>query len=236
MKLLLLALLPFTVLAAAPPPKVTFVDSPELQVLPTMTFTAKPWKGAAPLEVTLTWSATNAFGCVASGNHWSGNKEAGGTEKVTIVHSGKFILTCHGRTPDAVVSWTIPTTNTDGSPLTNLAGFLLYIAQGSDDINSKTPIKIPNPTTTTYTVSDLPAGINNFAMKSYNTLNAESSMTGSVQYDIPAQAAAISRWVTITAPPPPPPTDIKVEPRADTVPPPPPGSESEHPPHEETTP
>lgn len=195
--------------ATRKPPLSVTLDSPTAQVMPTLTFTIKPYRGVAPLSVKLTWNAVNALGCNASGL-WSGVKPTSGTETIVTSTKGKVVLACYGATPDAIVSWTIPTLNTDGSTITNLAGFNLFVSTDSGAVNSASPIKIENPTATTYTVSGLPVGMNYFSMQAYNSNGAVSSYTGQVSTDIPAQAIALSRFITITEYPPEPPTDITV--------------------------
>ena len=50
----------------------------------------------------------------------------------------------------ATLSWTAPTQNDDGSPLTDLAGFKIYY--GTAPGNHPTSIQIANPGITTYVV------------------------------------------------------------------------------------
>jgi hypothetical protein len=75
----------------------------------------------------------------------------------------------------ATVSWTPPTTNTDGSPLTNLSGYKVYwgTTQGSYP-NSAT---INNPGITTYVVESLAPGTYYFAATAMNGAGAESGLS-----------------------------------------------------------
>lgn len=72
---------------------------------------------------------------------------------------------------DAILTWTVPTQNSDGTPLTNLAGYVLSYstdpAVPSTGANFAT-VTITNPALTTYTVSGLAAGTWYFAMRSTN--------------------------------------------------------------------
>lgn len=56
----------------------------------------------------------------------------------------------------ATISWTAPTQNTDGTPLTNLTGYQLVYGQSADDLSQS--VSISDPTATTYTISNLGSG------------------------------------------------------------------------------
>jgi len=209
--LALFALLPALAFAEPQPPLAVELDEVGAQVMPTMVFYTTPAKGPAPLTVKITWKCTGAVGAVASGA-WTGERPTAGTETIVVNEKGKYVLTCHGNTPDAQLTWTIPTTNTDGSTITNLAGFKIYVSTDSGAVPDASPITVANPTATTYTVESLPVGANYFAMKAYNTNGADSSITGTVSAELPATAIAMERWITITQYPPNPPTDISAHP------------------------
>ena len=78
-----------------------------------------------------------------------------------------------GITGSATLSWAPPSVRTDGSPLTNLAGFRIYYGNASGVYT--TSISVPNPGVTTYVVADLPAGQYYFVATAYDTTGAESS-------------------------------------------------------------
>ena len=75
----------------------------------------------------------------------------------------------------ATMSWTPPTTRTDGSPLTNLAGFRLRY--GNSVGNYSNTITIPNPGVTTYLVENLARGTYYFVIAAYDSDGIESSNT-----------------------------------------------------------
>ena len=70
------------------------------------------------------------------------------------------------------LSWQSPTTRTDGTPLTNLAGFRIYYG----DANGVYPdsISVPNPGVSTYVVSNVPGGAYYFVATAYDASGAES--------------------------------------------------------------
>lgn len=71
------------------------------------------------------------------------------------------------------VNWVAPTTNADGTPLTDLAGFRVLIGTTSG-VYSQT-VTIPSTSTLTYTVTGLPANTYYAVAKAYDTSNIESS-------------------------------------------------------------
>ncbi|MGH8319909.1 MAG: hypothetical protein ACREUL_18375 [Steroidobacteraceae bacterium] len=70
------------------------------------------------------------------------------------------------------VSWMPPTENTNGSTLTNLAGYHLYYGTSRSDLNHV--IDITNPGLAAYVVSDLSAATWYFALTSINAAGMES--------------------------------------------------------------
>lgn len=78
-------------------------------------------------------------------------------------------------TGQAVVSWTPPTQNTDGSALTNLAGYRVLYGQSSSALNQS--IEISNASMTSYTVTGLAVGAWYFAVTARSTSGAESAQS-----------------------------------------------------------
>lgn len=73
----------------------------------------------------------------------------------------------------ALLSWTAPTRNSDGSDLLDLAGYrILY---GTSPSNLDTPVTINDPTSTSYLVENLSSETWYFAMVSFNSSGTESS-------------------------------------------------------------
>ncbi len=85
--------------------------------------------GDGTLTPTLTWSTTpTAVGCTASGDgEWEGSKAGSGTQTLApfpTTQPKSYALLCSWPGENqALLTWTPPTQNTDGSALTNLAGF-----------------------------------------------------------------------------------------------------------------
>jgi hypothetical protein len=75
-------------------------------------------------------------------------------------------------TGSATISWTPPTSNTDNSPLTNLAGYRIYYGTSSGNLTQV--LDLPNPGISSGVVDNLAPGTWYFAVTSYNSGNVES--------------------------------------------------------------
>jgi hypothetical protein len=72
----------------------------------------------------------------------------------------------------ATLSWTPPTSNTNGTTLTNLAGYRIYYGTSSSSLSRS--IQVANAGVTRYVVPDLSAGTWYFAVRAYNSTGVES--------------------------------------------------------------
>lgn len=79
----------------------------------------------------------------------------------------------------ATVSWAAPTTNTNGTALTDLAGF--HIHYGTSSTSLMQEADVANPAAVSYAVSGLATGTWYFAVSAYTNSGLESglSMVGS---------------------------------------------------------
>lgn len=75
---------------------------------------------------------------------------------------------------NATVSWTAPTANTDGSALTDLAGYRIYYGTNSNALNEVVPV---SNGVTTYVVEGLTSGTWYFAVRAYTATGAESALS-----------------------------------------------------------
>ena len=78
----------------------------------------------------------------------------------------------------AVLSWTLPTRNTNNTVLTNLAGYRIYYGTSSSSL-SKT-ISISNASVSTYVVENLSPATYYFAVKAFNSSGVESDLSNKV--------------------------------------------------------
>jgi Putative Ig domain len=74
------------------------------------------------------------------------------------------------------LSWEAPTLNTDGTPLTDLAGYRIYFGKISRQYNNE--ITIDGPGITTYVVDNLSPDTYYFAATAINSTGMESSYSG----------------------------------------------------------
>lgn len=85
-------------------------------------------------------------------------------------------------TGSATVTWSPPTTNTDGSPLTNLAGYKVY--WGTQQGNYSSSVTLNNPGLTSYVVTNLTPGTWYFTVTSLNSQGVESSFSNAASKTI----------------------------------------------------
>jgi hypothetical protein len=170
---------------------------------PSGTFSATPLSGNAPLAVTVTWDIANTVGatpCTASGA-WTGAKAAAGSQTVTFNSNGTFNLTCVGAVESAVLTWTPPTTNTDGTPLTNLASYKVYNSR--DGVTFGVSVVVTAPASG-YTWPNLLAGLNYWRVTAINSVGAESAPTPSVSKSLAQLSWTGSIPITVNKVPNPP--------------------------------
>jgi hypothetical protein len=70
-------------------------------------------------------------------------------------------------TGSATITWAVPTQNTNGTPLVNLAGYRIYYGTSTNNLSQS--VQITNPSLTTYMVADLAPGTWYFAMVDYTS-------------------------------------------------------------------
>ena len=162
--------------------------------LPTLSFSANPGTVAQNGLTTLEWSSTDVTSCTASGD-WTGNKSATGSETVSVATVDRqYTLSCNGAGGDvndtvnvavvlnnsgtALLSWIPPTENTDGSSLTDLAGY--KIRYGTSSGSYSHIITINNPGITSYLVENLASADWYFVVTSFNSTGKESNYSGEV--------------------------------------------------------
>jgi hypothetical protein len=83
-----------------------------------------------------------------------------------------------GSTSSASLSWSAPTHNEDGSPLTDLAGYRIHYGTSASNLNKR--FEVGNPATTSTMVQNLTPGTWFFAISAYAQTGAESSRSAIV--------------------------------------------------------
>jgi hypothetical protein len=171
-----------------------------------VTLRANQTSATGSLVPVLTWSTNPvATSCRASGG-WSGDKAVSGTQTLPSINaSTNYTLTCSWGNGTATLSWVPPTTNTNGSPLTDLAGYRVVYGTSASALTQM--VTVSDVTARQATISALPAGTWHFAMRAFNTRGNESSNTVVGSKSVTGATAAATVPITITAPPTtPPPT------------------------------
>jgi hypothetical protein len=85
-------------------------------------------------------------------------------------------------TASAVIEWVPPTENTNGSPLTDLAGVRIYYGTSAASLSHM--VQISSKTETSYTIGNLTAGTWYFGGVSYTTTGAQSAMSRVVSMSV----------------------------------------------------
>jgi hypothetical protein len=85
------------------------------------------------------------------------------------------IAVLQATTGSAMIQWTAPTTNTDGSTLTDLAGYRVAYGRASDNLDQSA--ELTNPSVTSYTIENLTSGQWFFAVYAVNSDGLESDIS-----------------------------------------------------------
>ena len=78
-------------------------------------------------------------------------------------------------TGSATLTWNVPTTNTNGTPLTNLAGYYLRYGTSTNDLSEQ--VQIADPGDTSYTIAKLTPGVWYFGISAYTASGQQSSLS-----------------------------------------------------------
>jgi hypothetical protein len=163
-----------------------------------VTLRANATSASGSLVPTLTWSTSPiANSCTASGG-WSGTKAASGTQTLTRIYANtNYILTCTWGTNTARVAWETPTSNTNGSPLTNLAGFRVYYGTSSAALTRTSVVN--DITARAASIYSLAPGTWYFAVRAFNTSQIESSNSNLATKIVTAATASANVNIAITS-------------------------------------
>lgn len=147
----------------------------------------------------LTWNTTPAAtSCTGSGSTgWAGTKAVpSGTQTLApVTTSQNYVMQCNWATiMTATLNWTAPTTNVDGSALTDLSGYRVQYGRTATDSGMDSTVYLQNPATLTWVSPTLSAGTWYFGVKSFNTLGLESPISNIVSKVI---VAGVTRSVPL---------------------------------------
>jgi len=86
-------------------------------------------------------------------------------------------------TGSATLTWVAPTVNSDGTPLNDLAGYVIRYGTSASSYSSN--LRVTDPTLQSYTVSNLPSGTYYFAVAAIDTSDNTSADSNQVSKTIP---------------------------------------------------
>jgi len=131
------------------------------------------------------WLTFDADSGALSGTPSANNE--GSTGHITITASSgsasasttPFVIQVRPADPSATrsvqLSWAAPTENTDGTPITDLAGYHIYYGTNPGDLTRT--IDIVGGTSTTFVVAGLTAGTYYFSVLAYNSAGVDSGQS-----------------------------------------------------------
>lgn len=100
----------------------------------------------------------------------SDGKQTASTAPFTIT-----VLEANSAAGTADVSWTAPTTNSNGSALTNLAGYIIYYGTSASALTQQ--VQVSNPGITNYVVPGLTNGTWYFAVAAFSSAGTASGLS-----------------------------------------------------------
>ena len=180
----------FTVAKASTqvPPKISGSPATAVNVGSAYSFTPSA-TGASGVQLTFSivnkpaWASFNAANGALTGTPAT----AGSYANIIIsVSDGKtsaalpaFTITVNqpaSTTHNAQLTWTAPVQNTDGSAITDLAGYKIYYVTSASSLTQS--VTIANPGIAAYTLANLASGTWYFAVTAYTSSGTESGLSG----------------------------------------------------------
>lgn len=136
----------------------------------------------APRSAQVALGALICTALVACGG--SGSSSVAGSAASVNPLTSSVASTASSTNKSVTLSWSPPTHNSDGSSITNLAGYTLHYGTASQDYTGS--IEITSPTQTSYILSNngFPPGTYYFAISAYNAQQVSSSLSGEVSVTV----------------------------------------------------
>lgn len=160
---------------------------------PRVRLSADPEQVGVNGRSTLRWSSREVENCSASGG-WGGTRALDGSfDTGPLAVSTSYTLSCTGPAGNALAAitvevldktlrWQAPTQNVDGSPLNDLAGYVIYWGHESRTYLANHTINDPD---VTEWVADIPPGQYFFALTALDADGHESGYSNEVRKTIP---------------------------------------------------
>jgi hypothetical protein len=105
--------------------------------------------------------------------------------RVLLIAAAAALSSCSGcssASGSAALSWIPPTRNTDGSPITDLAGYYVYYGRSPAALTHS--IQIRDAALTSYVISNLEPATYYFSVVAYSVSGAQSSLAAPVSKSI----------------------------------------------------
>jgi fibronectin type III domain protein/putative Ig domain-containing protein len=132
----------------------------------TGTLSGKVYAGQVGNYASITISASSATSSTRMPSFSIAVTSSGGTSPPPVTQTGNG---------SATLSWLPPTSNTNGTVLTNLAGYQIKYGTNSGALSQT--IQVANPGLTTYVISNLSPGTYYFATLAYTSTGAQSTLS-----------------------------------------------------------
>jgi hypothetical protein len=170
-----------------------------------VTLSVSPTSADVRATPVLTWSAPTGSVCTAS-EGWTGSKASSGTQTLLAINeTTKFVLSCvtaagTEKPGTAIVSWTAPTTNSDGTAYLNPGGYRMVWGKSTTSLDQTTYLQ--DPAVRTWTSPALPYGTWYFGVITFNAAGIESNVSNIASKlvgspGVPASTVTASATLTI---------------------------------------
>lgn len=168
------------------------------QTAGTITFTLEATANGATVTPKLTWSTTPAASSCVGALGWAGAKAAAGTETLAATNkSATYRLDCTWTDGTAALSWTPPTTNTDGSALTDLKGVRVNYGTSATALTQTRNVDVPAVTTS---FTGLPPATYFFTVTVLTNAGAESAPSNLVSKAVGSATGTKSVALSVNIP------------------------------------
>ena len=121
-------------------------------------------------------------GCLGGGADGSGNPGSSASVSNPSITAPVSQPATGGGVDGATLAWTAPTENVDGSPLTDLSGYVIAYGTASDALTET--VTVDNPSVDRYVFDQLPTGTYYFAVRAVSASGAESELSEMVSKSI----------------------------------------------------
>jgi hypothetical protein len=144
------------------------------------------------LAIALAGCGDDESGASGAGNTTSSTGTTSSTPPQTVADTGSGTSTTTGgssgttapptSTPTSstvvTLGWVAPTQNSNGTPITGLAGYKIHYGTASQDYTQV--VSISNPSLSRYVMDSLSSGTYYFAITAYNAQGIESPLSGEI--------------------------------------------------------